>query len=85
MVTLGLLLWSPSHVIFNLYGPHIYIYVSCYVPRRWSPDDASFNFYGPHGVLFRNCMVPVYYVSLVSFAKSACSLCCVTKTATKKT
>ena len=46
-------------------------HISYYVSRRWSPDDASFNFYGPHGTLFRNCMVPVYYVSLVSFAKSA--------------
>ena len=46
-------------------------HISDYVPRRWSSDDASFNFDGPHGALFRNCMVPVYYVSLVSSAKSA--------------
>ena len=64
--TLGLLLLSPSHVIFNLYGPHIILCSTEVVP-----DDASFNFCGPHGALFRNCMVPVYYVSLVSFATSA--------------
>ena len=59
-------------------------HISYDVPLRWSPDDARFNFYGPHGALFRACMVPVYYVSLVNFAKS-CSLCCVMKTAMKKT
>ena len=31
-VTLGLLLWSPSHVIFNFYGPHIILCSTEVVP-----------------------------------------------------